>query len=85
MSPSYAAVNGAADSKFLIYGLKIGSDYIGDSGGLLSGRSHQQLGRLHRGGAAVFRAITTASVLNSWLMYDRYFAIAPNGTITVKY
>jgi hypothetical protein len=85
MSASYAAVNGASNSTNLIYGLKIGADYVGDSGGLLSGAPTSNWV-----GAIVVElqfssAITTASVLNSWLMYDRYFSIAPNGAIMVKY
>jgi len=85
MNGSYAAVNGAADSRNLIYGLKVGRDYEADSGGLLSGyQTSAAVGSI----LVEFQfsnAIATQSVLNAWVTYARYFQVNPNGAISVKY
>ena len=85
MSPYYAGVNGVANSGNLIYALKVGRDYEGDSGGLLSGyRTDAAVGSI----VVEFQfsnAITTASVFNAFVTYARYVQVAPNGAITVKY
>jgi len=85
MSGSYAAVNGAANSQNLIYALKVGSDYEADSGGLLSGFATSSA----TGGIVVEftweNAVVTQSVLNAWVTYARYFQVAPNGAISVRY
>jgi hypothetical protein len=85
MSGSYAGVNGAANSQNLIYALKVGSDYEADSGGLLSGFATSGA----TGGIVVEftwqNAVVTQSVLNAWVTYARYFQVAPNGAISVRY
>jgi len=85
MSGSFAAVNGAPDSRNLIYGLKVGRDYEGDSGGLLSGyRTDAATGSI----VVEFQfsgAIATQSVLNAFVSYARYVQVAPNGAISVRY
>jgi hypothetical protein len=85
MNALYACVNGGADSSHLIYGLKVGRDYEGDSGGLLSGyRTDAAVGSI----VVEFQfsnAITTASVFNAFVTYARYVQVAPNGAVTVKY
>ena len=85
MNSLCAAVNGAADSSPLFYALKVGRDYEGDSGGLLSGyRTDAAVGSI----VVEFQfsnPITTASVFNAFVTYARYVQVAPNGAITVKY
>ena len=77
MSASYAAVNGTPTSVNLIYGLKIGADYVGDSRGLLSGAPTSSWVGSTVVELQFSNDITTASAFKSWLMY--------NGGITVKY
>ena len=85
MNPLFANVNGAGTSTNLIYGLKVGRDYEGDSGGLLSGyRTDAAVGSI----VVEFQfsnPIVTASVLNAFVTYARYVQVAPNGAVTVKY
>ena len=85
MNSFYAGVNGATNSSNLTYALKVGRDYEGDSGGLLSGyRTDAAVGSI----VVEFQfsnAIITASVFNAFVTYARYVQVAPNGAITVKY
>jgi hypothetical protein len=85
MNSGYACVNGDATSEHLIYGLKVGRDYEGDSGGLLSGyRTDAAVGSI----VVEFqfsKPIETASVFNAFVTYARYIQVVPNGAISVKY
>jgi len=85
MNGFYAAVNGAVDSRNLIYGLKVGRDYEADSGGLLSGYPTMAASGSILVEFQFSNAIITQSVLNAWVTYARYFQVSPNGAINVKY